>query len=232
MGNGKKILCRIFLIKKEVKIKIKKKKIRKQSALDEVFPTKPGHALVYRKSEDNKTYMTSGRLRWIKDSLSGASYQNQPCWELRLKLFFLGVSLGVIGNAITLTINALYRIFKVFSFAHFTWSISDIAQENLDDSSYHLKRRCVACAKDIARIVVTPLAFIGLFFAGFMGVIDPREHGPSDWAKIFSSIEIAMYGGRSKKGYFFNSHWAWAPCLQPDANMHLLGGDINKTGQF
>ena len=53
--------------------------------------------------------------------------------------------------------------------------------------------------------------------------MDPRENGPRDGAKIFSSIEIAMYGGTMEEG-----HFGWAPCYQPNAITHGLGGDINR----
>jgi len=56
---------------------------------------------------------------------------------------------------------------------------------------------------------------------------DPRENGPRDGAKIFSSIEIAMYGGTIEEG-----HFGWAPCYQPNAIMDGLEGRINEATAF
>lgn len=170
----------------------------------------------------------SGRAMWIRDDLSGAIYLNQPTDLLRFKLSFLtGFLAGIIGgNAISLTINAAYRALKVASLSHFWLPISYIDQ-NRDDKSYHLKTRCVEFAKDIARIVATPFAWLGLFFASWVGAIDPRENGPRDGCKIFSSIEIAMYGGTVEEG-----HFGWAPCYQPDATIHAFGGDIHQERAY
>ena len=169
-------------------------------------------------------FIDSNRAMWTKDSLSGAIYLNQPTDHLRFKLSFLtGFLAGIVGgNAISLTINAAYRTLKVVSLSHFWLPISCIDQKQ-DNKSYHLKNRCVEFAKDITRIVATPFAWLGLFFASWIGSLDPRENGPRDGAKIFSSIEIAMYGGTIEEG-----HFGWAPCCQPNAIIHGLGGDINR----
>lgn len=138
-----------------------------------------------------------------------------------------GFLAGIIGgNAISLTINAAYRTLKVVSLSHF-WLPLSLIDQNQDNKSYRLKTRCVEFAKDIARIVATPFAWLGLFFASWVGAIDPRENAPRDGAKIFSSIEIAMYGGTMEEG-----HFRWAPCYQPNAIFHGLGGDINQENAF
>lgn len=174
--------------------------------------------------DEKGKFIDSNRAMWTRDSLSGAIYLNQPTHHLRFKLSFLtGLLAGIIGgNAISLTINAAYRTLKVTSLSHLWLPISCVGK-NKDDTSYHLKTRCVEFAKDIARIVATPFACLGLFFASWLGAFDPRENGPRDGAKIFSSIEIAMYGGTIQEG-----HFGWAPCYQPNAIMHGLGGDINR----
>ncbi len=166
--------------------------------------------------------------QWIQDTSSGAVYLNQPTNHLRLKLFFLtGFLAGILGgNALSLTINAIYRALKVGSLSHFWLPISLIdssVEQSQVSKSYHFKTRCVKCAKDIARIVATPFAWLGLFFASFVGAMDPRENGPRDGVKIFSSIEIAMYGGFEREG-----HFAWAPCYQPNATCHMFGGSIDQ----
>jgi hypothetical protein len=171
------------------------------------------------------TFINSERAQWTRDSLSGAIYLNQPTDCLRFKLSFLtGFLAGIIGgNAISLTMNAAYRTLKVVSLSHF-WLPTLLIDENQNNESYQLKTRCVELAKDIARIVATPFAWLGLLFASWGGAIDPRENGPRDGVKIFSSIEIAMYGGLMEKG-----HFAWAPCYQPNAISHRLGGNINQA---
>ncbi|MBA3814953.1 MAG: hypothetical protein H0X29_00215 [Parachlamydiaceae bacterium] len=178
--------------------------------------------------DEKGKFIDSNRAMWTKDSLSGAIYLNQPTDHLRFKLSFLtGFLAGIIGgNAISLTINAAYRTLKVTSLSHFWLPISCINQ-NKDDKSFHLRTRCAEVAKDISRIVTTPFAWLGLFFASWAGAFDPRENGPRDGAKIFASIEIAMYGGTMGEG-----HFGWAPCYQPNAIIHGLGGDINRERAF
>ncbi len=178
--------------------------------------------------DEEGKFTDSGRPMWTRDSLSGAVYLNQPTDNLRLKLSFLtGFLAGIVGgNGISLTINATYRALKVVSLSHFWLPISCIDQ-NQTDGSYHFKARCVEISKDIARIVATPFAWLGLLFASWGGALSPMENGPRDGAKIFSSIEIAMYGGTMKEG-----HFGWAPCYQPNAITHGLGGDINRERAY
>lgn len=178
--------------------------------------------------DDQGNFLDSNRAMWIRDSLSGAIYLNQPIDHLRFKLSFLtGFLAGIVGgNAISLIINAAYRALKVASLSHFWLPISCIDQ-NEEAKSYHLKTRCVELAKDIARVIATPFAWIGLFFASWVGAFDPRENGPRDGVKIFSSIEIAMYGGTMEKG-----HFGWAPCYQPNATIHRFGGNINEERSY
>ena len=169
-------------------------------------------------------FVDSDRAMWIRDSLSGSVYLNQPTDHLRFKLSFLtGFLVGVIGgNAISLTVNAAYRTLKVVSLSHFWLPISFIGQNQADESG-HFKMRCIELAKDVVRIVATPFAWLALLFASWGGALNPMENGPRDGAKIFSSIEIAMYGGTISEG-----HFGWAPCYQPNATTHGLGGDINR----
>ena len=176
----------------------------------------------------NGNFLHSERAMWTRDSLSGAIYLNQPTDNLRFKLSFLtGFLAGIVGgNAISLTINAAYRALKVVSLSHFWLPISYIDQSQFDES-YHFKTRCVELAKDITRIVATPFAWLGLLFASWGGALSPMENGLRDGAKIFSSIEIAMYGGPMKEG-----HFGWAPCYQPNATTHGLGGNINEERAY
>lgn len=178
--------------------------------------------------DKKERFADSDRPAWTRDSLSGAIYLNQPTDNLRFKLSFLtGFLAGIVGgNAISLTINAAYRALKVASLSHFWLPISCI-DKNQTNESYHFKTRCIECAKDIARIVATPFAWLGLLFASWGGALSRTETGPRDGAKIFSSIEIAMYGGTREEG-----HFGWAPCYQPNATTHGLGGDINQERAY
>jgi len=179
-------------------------------------------------SDKGKFYDNNNSM-WTKDSLSGAVYLNQPTDLLRFKLSVLtGFLAGVVGgNALSLGINAGYRALKIVSLSHF-WLPSSLVDPNPNsDGSYKVKMRVVELAKDVARIVVTPFAWIGLFFASWVGAFSFSKDGPRDGAKIFSSIEIAMYGGRMDDG-----HFGWAPCYQPEATSHGFGGDINNSRAF
>ncbi len=178
--------------------------------------------------DERETFGDSDRPMWTRDSLSGAIYLNQPTDHLRIKLLVLtGVFAGIVGgNAISLTINAAYRALKVVSLSHFWMDISCVDQ-NQTDELYHSKTRCVEFAKDIARIVATPFAWLGLLFSSWGGALSPIKNGPRDGVKIFSSIEIAMYGGTIAEG-----HFGWAPCYQPNATTHGLGDDINQERAY
>ncbi len=150
---------------------------------------------------------------WTLDSLSGDFYLNQPTNLLRFKLSVLtGCLAGLLGNTISLTVNAAYRCLKVVSLAHFWRPLACISwmEEDQVNGLYHAQVRWVELAKDIARIVATPFAWIALLCVSWGGALSPRENGPRDAAKIFSSIEIAMYGGLVDEGCF-----GWAPCYQP-----------------
>ena len=170
---------------------------------------------------------------YIKDSLSGAVYFNQPNDLLRIKLSLLtGLLAGVLGgNALSLTVNAGYRTLKVASLSHFWLPMSKI-DPSKDDGSYHFLTRLIEFAKDIARIIATPFAYLALLFTSLLGSIMPTKNGPKDAIKIFSSIEMAMYGGPCGNGPFENGHFCWAPCYQPNPTSHGLGGDINKENAF
>jgi len=176
----------------------------------------------------------SDRPEFAQDSLSGDIYWNQPNDHLRLKLSLLtGLLAGVVGgNAISLTINAGYRALKIASFSHFWLPMSKI-DPNKNDGSYHFLIRLAAFAKDLARIIATPFAYIALLFTSLLGSIMPTKNGPKDAMKIFSSIEIAMYGGLCGEGAFKkNGHFCWAPCYQPHPTSHGLGGDIKDERAF
>ena len=83
-----------------------------------------------------------------------------------------------------------------------------------------------------SRIIATTFAYIALLFTSLLGSIMPTKNGPKDAIKIFSSIEMAMYGGPCGDGPFENGHFCWAPCYQPEPTSHGLGGDINKENAF
>lgn len=122
--------------------------------------------------------------------------------------------------------NGLYRTVKVLSLSHFISPISSSGENQLE-KPYQIKERVIAFAKDIVRIVATPFAWIALLFVSFAGSLSPFENGPRDATKIFSSIEIAMYGGTMEEGYF-----GWAPCYQPNSTFHRFGGDINNERAY
>ena len=183
-----------------------------------------GNWTPYTKGE---VFSDSKTPAWIKDEKSGAFYLNQPTDCLRFKLFFLtGILAGGIGNGVSLTINGFYRTVKVLSLSHFISPIFS-SGENQADKPYQIKERVIACAKDVLRIVATPFALIALLFVSFAVSLSPFENGPRDAAKIFSSIEIAMYGGTMEEGYF-----GWAPCYQPNSTFHRFGGDINNERAY
>jgi hypothetical protein len=170
------------------------------------------------------TFINSTNAMWVQDSLSGKTYLNQPTDCLRIKLAFLTGILAPAGNAVSLSVNAGYRALKIVSLSHFWLPLSKVNSDQAPDKgSYNFDMRCIELARDIIRIVAAPLALVALFFVSWGGALSFSKEGPRDATKLYSSIEIAMYGGRMDDG-----HFGWAPCYQPEATSHALGGDINK----
>jgi len=136
--------------------------------------------------------------KWIVDS-TGRKYFNEPKNTVRLKCLSLIFGTPFV-HPIAAVVNALYRLFLLVTFVHF-W-------KPLKGERASLKNRASEAGKDILRLFATPL-LAALPLAALYGVFCPY-----DGRKLYATIERAVYGGA-----------ILAPCFQPDARSHLLGGD-------
>jgi hypothetical protein len=83
-------------------------------------------------------------------------------------------------------------------------------------TKYDLKSRIIELAKDVGRIVASPLVVIALTFSALYGLLKPYEA-----RKLISSIALAVCGTTKV-----------AACFAPEASFHILGGDINTQNAF
>lgn len=69
---------------------------------------------------------------------------------------------------------------------------------------------------DTLRLALTPIVYVGLIFSALYGLVLPNDGG-----KLYASFERFAYG-----------RWRLAPCFQPNADVHLFGGDIEVADQW
>lgn len=149
-----------------------------------------------------------GTAQHLIDQTTGRKYLNESKGTVRFKCFLLTLGTPIV-HALASVVNMAYRIVKLVSFSHF-WIPKD------GEKSYNFKRRLKEAGTDLLRVVTQPIAFAGLELAAIYGLFSPY-----DGRKLYASIERAQYG-----------HFILAPCFQPDAEEHLLGGDINERDAF
>lgn len=149
-----------------------------------------------------------GQARHLIDQTTGRKYLNQSKGVVRFKCFLLTLGTPFV-HPIAGILNVAYRALKLISLSHF-WI------PKKEEKSYGFKARVQDAGKDLLRIVAQPLAIVGLELAAIYGLIRPY-----DGRKLYASIERAQYG-----------NFILAPCFQPDAEQHLLGGDPNKKNAF
>lgn len=152
-------------------------------------------------------YGDSTTPRYIRDKSTGRVYFNEPPEIVGLKCFLLTLGTPLVHLAASVC-NILYRAMKLVTGAHF-W-------EEEDCKPYSLEDRLEEAGKDALRILISPLAIIGLELSALYGMIMPY-----DGRKLYASIERAMY-----------ESFILAPCFQPDPKHHLLGGDVMERGAF
>ena len=81
---------------------------------------------------------------------------------------------------------------------------------------FDIKVELSEVGKDILKLVASPLALPLLELSALYGLIRPY-----DGRKLYATIERLIYGD-----------YVLAPCFQPSAEKHLLGGNIDEKNAF
>ena len=149
-----------------------------------------------------------GTAQHLIDQTTGRKYLNESKEVVGFKCFLLTLGTPVI-HLIASVATVAYRIAKLVTLSHF-WMPKE------DEKSYNFEDRLKGAGMDLLRIATQPIALVGLELAAAYGLIRPY-----DGRKLYASIERAQYG-----------NFILAPCFQPDAEEHLLGGDINERDAF
>jgi hypothetical protein len=161
----------------------------------------------WKTDPDGSTFSDDpGRTQYIRDELTGKDHLNQTKGCLRFKMILTG-TLATAGHTLAMALNAIYRLGKILTLSHFR-SKHDEKQGS----------RFEAFALDAARATLFPIAILTLFFISVYGQFDPREG-----KKLYTSVEKLVYGDKG---------WTWAPCFQPEATSHLLGGRLHSKYGF
>lgn len=163
-----------------------------------VLPIHPSHFIPCNRWENSQ-----GR---IVDRSNGDQYCNDSKKIKRLKCLCL-IAASPFVHLFGQILNIANRIAKLITFAHL-WYPSN--------KEIIFKARVLEFAKDLLRIVLAPLLYLGLLLAAIFGIASPYDGG-----KIYATFERAAYGKH-----------LLAPCFQPEARFHLFGGDINERNAW
>ncbi len=134
-------------------------------------------------------------------------YLNDSLTVKRIKCLLL-VIFTPIAHAIGVVLSLANRIVKLVTLSHF-WHAY---QEN----HYFFKTRVVAFCKDLLRVALTPIFFLGLELAALDGLMFPYSGG-----KIYATFERCLY-----------QKYLLAPCFQPFPKKHLFGGDLQQPDNW
>ena len=149
-----------------------------------------------------------GTPKYVIDSSTQRKYLNESHWTVRFKCVGLTIATPFV-HLVAGVVNIAIRTIKLITFYHF-WKPKS-------GDSYNLKGRVIDAVIDICKIIHTPLEYIWLEFTAIVGILFPYNA-----RKVYASIERDLYDG-----------WYYlAPCFQPSASSHLLGGDINTKDSY
>ena len=147
----------------------------------------------------------AGRV-YLIDETTGDSYCNDDFDTKRLKnLAILGFTPLV--HAIGLVLNCANRIAKLVTLAHF-WYPSN--------AHYSFTARLGECSRDILRVALSPIIYVGLLLAAAYGLVRPYDGG-----KLYATLERATY-----------TTDIIAPCFQPEPRSHLGGGKLDQRNAW
>lgn len=119
------------------------------------------------------------------------------------------------------------RVFRLFTAYHFTKV--KLIKNTLDPKPYPLRSRIQKQASDLLKILVTPILVSALVLSALYGIINPK-----DGRKLYASTERLFFSKCKMKAIdpLSRKPALTAPCFQPDATHHALGGDIRNGNNW
>lgn len=146
-----------------------------------------------------------------QDQSTGRIYWLQDKDTLRMKCTAL-----LIWTVVAHVVKMISRIGCVFA-------------RPISDSRATLKERFINSGKDVLRIVVTPVLVVYLEMAALYGIFNPY-----DGRKLYASGERFAYNNLNIDSIdlFGRFPSICAPCFQPNATHHALGGDQNNANAW
>jgi hypothetical protein len=153
---------------------------------------------------DSFSMVESSDPKFIIDKTTNRKYLNDSPSTVRWKCLAL-----IFVTPFERLFNIIWRIMKVANFANFWLKVPG-------EGRYDIKARLIETAKDLFRIITTPMTLVGLELAAIYGMLRPY-----DGRKLYASIDRATFGT-----------FGLAPCFQPDPKRHGLGGNINHKDVF
>ena len=141
------------------------------------------------------------------DKSTNQRYLNDSELTVRVKCGVLALLGTPLVQPILLAINIVVRFFKIIFFVEL-WRKAN--------RECNFSAKCRLWNSDFVRIIFSPLVFVGIHLASIYGIFSPYNG-----RKLYASVERAVYG----QGLL-------APCFQPEATRHLLGGNIDTQNAW
>lgn len=110
-------------------------------------------------------------------------------------------------NLVGQVLNVANKVSKIVLLSHFWYSSKS------EETKYNFTARLKEFSTDVAKVVFSPLLYIGQISAPLYGLIRPK-----DGRKLYATFERFVYGD-----------YLIAPCFQPNPQRHLFGGDLNAS---
>ena len=121
----------------------------------------------------------------IIDESTGKKYSKKSPYEIRMDCLWVAAVINPIFNSVDVIRNVACRALKIVSLSHF-W------MEEEGETRYNLKNRLSKAGADFLRIVVAPLALIGIELSSIYGLARPY-----DGRKLYLSI-CAEYNRKAR----------------------------------
>nr|WP_166155485.1 hypothetical protein [Neochlamydia sp. AcF84]NGY94942.1 hypothetical protein [Neochlamydia sp. AcF84] len=156
----------------------------------------------------NSVQWRDGGPKYLIDASTGQKYWNEPKNSVRFKCFLLILGTPYRSFACLFSKYSLSSC-EISFFFHF-WTGKQA------ENSYSFPGRLKDAGQDLLRVVMTPVALVGLELAAIYGIFTPYNG-----RKLYASIERARYG-----------KFTLAPCFQPGPTCHASGGNLQKRDAF
>lgn len=159
---------------------------------------------IWAVDEEGEKY-ANGKPKWITDEKTEKKYLNEHESTIRSKLLLLA-TLGWVSTSLCSFGMLAGRIGKIAYCVHFLRPDTSCTEG--------IKKVGI----EIAKIVATPFIFLGMQATACYGFC----FSPHDGRKYFASLQMIQFDGE---------HHA-APCFAPNAERHLLGGDLEMQNRW